>query len=56
VGQSTHPRGRVGRKIRIIYQKSKQEKAYLTPLRKPMKAPHCRREGEMSGPMKRRFE
>jgi len=39
VGQLPHPRGRVGRKIRIIHQRSKQEKAYLTSLESRCRLP-----------------
>ncbi len=39
VGQSTHPRGRVGRKTRIWYQESKQEKAYRTSLESKWRLP-----------------
>jgi hypothetical protein len=32
LGHSSHSRGRVGKKDRIRYQRSKQEKAYINPL------------------------
>ncbi len=39
VGQITLLRGRVGREKRIIYQRSKQEKAYLTSLESRWRLP-----------------
>jgi hypothetical protein len=38
-GPSTHTRGRVGKKDRIIDKKNKQEKAYLKPLERQRQLP-----------------